>query len=223
MATWIAHLRVAENLLREGLKVEKKAFVAGNIAPDSGVPKEDRSGFEPSAVITHWKDESGKIKPENFYDRYLHAINPEEAKDPERYSFLLGYYVHLLTDVEWSKVYQRKREESLYKENLDENPEFIWEIKKDWYGLDFKYLQEHRESIFFHCFQHLLEVEDYLDYFPKGAFNSRFKYIREMYLKNLAQKERDFIYLSEREMDAFVVEATRNIQGIFAEKDRAAG
>jgi hypothetical protein len=41
MATWIAHLRVAENILNEGLKFDKIPFVVGNIGPDAGMPNEE--------------------------------------------------------------------------------------------------------------------------------------------------------------------------------------
>jgi len=45
MATWIAHLRIAENILNKGYNFEPKAFVVGNIGPDSGVPNEDWSSW----------------------------------------------------------------------------------------------------------------------------------------------------------------------------------
>lgn len=53
MATWITHLRVAENILKR-FKLEENEFLAGNIAPDSGVPNENGSGFNPPKEITHW-------------------------------------------------------------------------------------------------------------------------------------------------------------------------
>lgn len=46
MATWIAHLRVAERLINLGIASNTDGFIVGNIAPDSGVPNDDRSSFE---------------------------------------------------------------------------------------------------------------------------------------------------------------------------------
>ena len=220
MATWIAHLRIAESLLNKGLKFEKIPFVSGNIAPDAGIPNEDYSVFSPPPAITHWKDEEGKLKAEDFYKKYI-AFKSEE-EDKEKLSFLLGYYTHLLTDIEWGKLYRVKKEEPAYREGLGRDRNFIWEIKEDWYGLDFLYLKENEKNIFSECFQHITEVEDYLDYFPEGAFTARFEYIRNYYLGKFGDSidpDRNYIYLTKEEMDKFVNEASENIKKQLLEKD----
>lgn len=66
MATWIAHLRIAENILKKGYGFEPKAFAVGNIGPDSGVPNEDWSNFDPPKKITHWMGEDKKINAQGF-------------------------------------------------------------------------------------------------------------------------------------------------------------
>jgi hypothetical protein len=212
MATWIAHLRVAENLLSILKDIDKIPFVAGNIAPDSGVPNEDVSNFSPPVTITHWKDENDIIDAEGFYNKYVKST--KAMNDREFYSFALGYYIHLLTDIEWSNLYQVKKEEPLYKENLSKDPKFIWRIKDDWYGQDYVFLKENQDSLFFNCFQHIVDVKDYLDYFPKGAFADKFRYIREMYLEDFMNPPNEFIYLSKDEMDSFVQNATARISDI---------
>ncbi|MDE7285045.1 MAG: hypothetical protein K2N85_15900 [Lachnospiraceae bacterium] len=61
MASWIIHLRVAQQLYQQ-LDIEQiDAFILGNIAPDSGVPSEDGSGFIPDAAVSHLRslDENG--------------------------------------------------------------------------------------------------------------------------------------------------------------------
>lgn len=216
MATWIAHLRVAENILNNAKYLNENAFVAGNIAPDAGVPNEDWSSFNPPTKITHWKEDDERIAAESFFSKYVDCIKIDE--DIELFSFVLGYYTHLLTDIEWQKLYFIKLEEPLYKENIKRDPKFIWRIKEDWYGQDFEYLKRNKESIFFTCFQYLTEVKDYIDYFPKGAFTNRFKYIREMYLASYDKPQGEFIYLKRKEMDDFVENATINIENILHEK-----
>jgi hypothetical protein len=57
-----------------------------------------------------------------------------------------------------------------------------------------------------------------LDYFPCGAFTNRFEYIRNMYLGNIENVKRDFIYLSKSEMNEFVDKASFNIMRILDEK-----
>ena len=50
MASWMIHLRVAQQLYRQ-LNIESiNEFVLGNIAPDSGIPSKDGSGFIPDAA-----------------------------------------------------------------------------------------------------------------------------------------------------------------------------
>jgi energy-converting hydrogenase Eha subunit F len=41
MATWIAHLRLAENLLEKIEGLDAAWFAIGSIAPDSGIPDEN--------------------------------------------------------------------------------------------------------------------------------------------------------------------------------------
>lgn len=210
MATWIAHLRVAENILNEIKEIERIPFVEGNIAPDSGVPNDDWSSFDPPYNITHWMNKEDRlVNSDAFYNKYLK--DKKNKNDKELCSFLLGYYAHLLTDIEWTKLFDLKLQEPIYKDNLEKDPEFIWEIKKDWYGQDFEYLKENKDSLFYSCFQHIGEVKDYLDFFPKGAFTNRFKYIKEFYLKNNDRIE-EFVYFSKKEMDDFVDDASFNIK-----------
>jgi hypothetical protein len=40
MASWIVHLRIAENLLAKFPELDERQFAIGNIAPDSGWPDE---------------------------------------------------------------------------------------------------------------------------------------------------------------------------------------
>ncbi len=210
MATWIAHLRIGENILNRGYNFKPIPFIVGNIGPDSGVPNEDWSNFNPPKKVTHWFDNENKISAERFYEKYL---NDEKIKeDKERYSFLMGYYIHLLTDIEWSSFYEQKKQEVLYRDSLKNDPNFIWTIKKDWYGLDYLYLDKHKDCIFHTLFKKIREVPDYLDYFPDGAFEKQVKYITSFYLEENNQTKENFIYLTEKEMNRFIEDATEKIR-----------
>lgn len=216
MATWIAHLRVGEKILKRDFNLEVTPFLIGNIGPDSGVPNEDWSSFNPPKKITHWMDEDKNFDAEGFWNKYL--SNLEVKEDKERYSFLLGYYVHLLTDIQWSKLYSKKKELPLYKNGLEKDSYFIWTIKKDWYGLDYLYLSKNPQSMFFTVFKNVRQVPDYLDYFPKGAFVLQVKYITQFYLGENEETKENFIYLTEQEMDNFIEETTEEIASILKEK-----
>lgn len=67
------------------------------------------------------------------------------------------------------------------------------------------------QSLFYKVFQHVKEVPDYLDYFPKGAFTRQVKYITEFYLGENNENKDNFVYLSKEEMDNFVEERSRKI------------
>lgn len=61
MASWMIHLRVAQQLYRQ-INIESvNGFVLGNIAPDCAIPSKDDSGFIPDAAVSHFcsLDENG--------------------------------------------------------------------------------------------------------------------------------------------------------------------
>ncbi|WP_346938935.1 zinc dependent phospholipase C family protein [uncultured Clostridium sp.] len=207
MATWIAHLRIAENILRNVDDLDSAAFILGNVGPDSGVPNEDWSSFNPPKTITHWINEENNIDAEKFFNKYIKNNSMEYLK----YSYVLGYYIHLLTDIEWSKFFDEKKKNALYNKKLKEDASFIWTIKKDWYGLDFLYLQKNPNFIFHTIFKNIDQVPDYLDYFPKGALMKQVKYITEYYLGDNEETKDNFIYLNEEEMDKFIDETSKKI------------
>ena len=216
MATWIAHLRIAENILNKGYNFEPKSFVVGNIGPDSGVPNEDWSNFNPPKKITHWEGIDKKINAQDFWDKYLNNNKAREESN-ELISFKIGYFVHLLTDIEWSKLFDEKKKEVLYKKGLENDRSFIWTIKKDWYGLDYIYLENHPSCIFNMIFRDISNVPDYLDYFPHGAFERQVKYITEFYLGENNETKDNFVYLREEEMDNFIDSTTKIIDELLSE------
>ena len=214
MATWIAHLRIAENILKNMDDLDSIAFILGNVGPDSGVPNEDWSSFNPPKKITHWINEGNNIDAERFFDKYIKNNLMEYSK----YAYVLGYYIHLLTDIEWSKFFNEKKKNALYNKKLKEDASFIWTIKKDWYGLDFLYLEKNPNFIFHTIFKNIEQVPDYIDYFPKGALMKQVKYITEYYLGDNEETKENFIYLNEEEMDKFIDETSKKIFSILKGK-----
>jgi hypothetical protein len=203
MATWIAHMRIAEHFMKKKRSLDTNEFLVGNIGPDCGVPNENWSKFTPDTKITHWQSgDKSTIDAEEFRTIYL------QSQD-EKYPFYLGYYLHLLTDIEWMKLYKRKKQDPVYAEGLNSNADFIWTIKKDWYGQDHVYLQDHKESVFFTNFSKINEFPNiYFDFYPDNAFIRQVKYITDFYMQNLSieNPNREFPYLSKCEMDIFVNE-----------------
>lgn len=130
----------------------------------------------------------------------------------------MGYYFHLIADIEWQKLHNKNKENPSYKEELDRDTSFIWIIKKDWYSLDFKYLRDNPNSIFFKEFIEIKDINDYLDYFPSEAFNKQKEYIIDFYLDSKPIIDRKYIYLTEEEMDEYIINTTKVIERIVEEK-----
>ena len=161
MATWIAHIRIAEYFIKNYSSLDVTDFLVGNIAPDCGVPNEDWSKFSPDTKLSHWKLNGQNINADDFRDKYL-------GKKCTYFSFYLGYYFHLLTDIEWEKLYQKKMLEPIYYNGINADKNFIWTIKKDWYGQDHLFLKNNPSSIFFTVFAKINEYNNkYLDIFHK--------------------------------------------------------
>jgi len=209
MATWIAHMRIAEHFMKNEERLNNNEFLVGNIGPDCGVPNEDWSEFTPDTQFTHWKLDGKNIDAEDFRVKYINAGN-------EVNPFFIGYYFHLLTDIAWEMFYSKKALEPIYYVGLNADAQFIWTIKNDWYGQDHLYLERNPESIFFRNFQHIHEFDNvYINIFPKDAFTKRVKYITDFYLSTKEVVDRDFPFLSKDEMDSFVIDTIAYLEGIY--------
>ena len=192
MATWIAHMRIAEYFMKRYDKLNNIDFLVGNIAPDCGVPNEDWSKFTPDKKITHWQLDGKNSDTEDFKEKYV-------KKENAGFNFYLGYYFHLLTDNAWKESFRASIEKIIQGKISG------WELKKDWYGQDHVYLQNNPDSIFFTMFSKIEEYPNkFLDFFPQDAFSKQIKYITNFYLNSEEDAEREFPYLSKSEMDSFV-------------------
>lgn len=206
MATWIVHLRLADALLSRIPGLDPPAFAVGNIAPDSGIPDERWEQFTPPPEVSHLctVGAAPKFADLEFYRRYLPAGWPAAAT--ARDSFLVGYFFHLVTDNLWDQeVFKPAR--LRYRDELEQDANFMWKIKDDWYGLDLLYVRDHPDSLFWRVFLRCSYPADWLDFMPPEAVQQRIAYIQDKYCSEDQQQEaaqRPYIYLSPAEMDQFV-------------------
>ncbi|HKJ27291.1 MAG TPA: zinc dependent phospholipase C family protein [Anaerolineales bacterium] len=223
MASWIVHLRVAEKLLKKIPGLDAEQFAIGNVAPDSGVPDEKWEIFDPPLEISHYKIENPdgpwhKLEDARFVrEEILGKVSLDQ--DPARFSFLFGYFCHLATDNMWSKRIARPTNER-YEEYFKANPDFIWEVKKDWYGLDFTYVRAHPDCLFWTEFLEAEYPVHYLSFFPPNAIPDKLEYIRTFYQRRDEKVEDELrlknnIYLNEAEMALFVDGAYRSLYRIY--------
>lgn len=87
---------------------------------------------------------------------------------------------------------------------LNNDKQFIWTIKEDWYDLDHLYFKQHPNSIFYKVFRYVESFPDYLGYYPKGAMERQVRYISDFYEQYDGNPNRGYTYLTEDEMDRFV-------------------
>jgi hypothetical protein len=218
MATWIAHLRIAEKLLAHIPELDAAQFAIGSIAPDSGIPDEKWETFNPPPAVTHFKRSDSvhkDIADLDFYRAYLTDIPPQ---DKARFSFRLGYFFHLITDNLWT-INIGKPTEAKYPEQFAANKNFIWEVKEDWYGLDHIYVRANPDCLFWRVFLGAEPFAADLDFLPTEALPRQLGYIKDFYQRRDekidAMCARPMFYLSEAHMDAFVVETTARLWAIY--------
>jgi len=219
MATWIVHLRLAERLLPFIDGLDPSLFAVGNVAPDSGVPDEKWQRYEPPPEVTHFRvsapgREIKRCADLAFYERYLLPLRGTNT-DVERFSFLLGYFFHLVTDNLWaSEIYLPTRRNLAAQFAAD--PDFINEVKRDWYGLDLEYVRNHPGSLFWRVFLHSEYNADYLDFLPTHAIQRSLDYIKSFYQRRDEEMEKEFgqrpgLYLTAAEMNAFIDRTTSRL------------
>lgn len=211
MASWMVHLRIADKLLDSIPNLSPIEFIVGNIAPDSGVPNEDWSAFTPSTTVSHFKSSGKKANPDAFAVKYFTKAQ-QELYDPRQYAFYLGYLVHLMTDVLWSEQIVHPTLDKYAKKDAPDREDFIWKIKEDWYDLDYKYLRDHPGFRAFRVYLGCVGFRnDFMEEFSEDAFDNRRAYITDFYLQGKENLDREYPYLTEAEMDAFVENGVTSI------------
>lgn len=212
MGTWICHLRIAEKLLPHFPKLDKTLFTFGNLAPDSGIPNENWTEFDPPKEVTHYlhKGEGEwMIRDLDFYREHLADLNPQD--DIKKYSFRLGYFIHLFSDIMWSK-YLHHTTINAFRELIDEDEGKAWKlIKRDWYGLDQVYNHAHKDGLFWQVIHPTPNPPSYLPFIREIALHQQYDYIRKFYGEYDPYwfEDRKYPYLNENTMSQVVHDTVR--------------
>lgn len=208
MASWMVHLRVADELLERISGLSETEFVMGNIAPDSGIPNKDWSIFTPPSEVSHFRttDENGiKLIHEDWYIERYFSPAQRRAYSAKQDSFYLGYLVHLLTDKLWASdmVYPlRAKHLKAYEQDRDE---WFRVMKQDWRTLDYCYLKRHPDFRSFAIYEQAAGFKNtYVDFFAEDAFDNRRAYITTSYRTGAETVEVGAVFLSEADIEQFV-------------------
>ncbi|MCI9436631.1 MAG: zinc dependent phospholipase C family protein [Lachnospiraceae bacterium] len=238
MATWVSHLMIADSVLQRFPELDRHGFCVGNIAPDCNVENEDWSSFTPSREVTHWM--SGRRKKASDCDRfYLECIEKrrKDIKTNEEYSFLLGYYAHLITDAEFQRFIRDEERVALVWKRILGHPALAekasgmpgdWDsIKKlfakddrmkDIYSIEAEYLERHPESGYFTEILNLKTFPRYIDYLPEGAIVRKIGIMGYLPRKEageypgLAMSKEEYLYFTDRATE-LVIRALAGIRG----------
>lgn len=203
MATWMTHFRVADifiDIIGED-KLDLPCFVFGNIAPDCGLPDSDGLTYTPGKEISHFA-KGNDFNCEEFKNIYL-----SEPSDTSKKSFYLGYYLHLLTDELWiSDIYRPQRDR--YMPQFPDKKSFAQAVRRDWFDQDRLFLKYNPDFRAFHIFADIQSFPNrYLDFFPDTAFDWQLTRIRNSYMASGEDPEREYMYLTEETLNAFVESA----------------
>ncbi|NIS83165.1 MAG: hypothetical protein GTO14_23855 [Anaerolineales bacterium] len=96
-----------------------------------------------------------------------------------------------------------------YEKEFEADPSFIWEVKRDWYGLDLDFVRKHPQSLFWVTFVDAQYEHDFLRFMKLHAIQRRIDEIVEFYQRTDEEIEcwygrRTDKYLSKLEYDLFV-------------------
>jgi hypothetical protein len=218
MGTWISHLRIAENLLKTIPALDEIAFTFGNLAPDSGMPNADWTVFDPPKYVSHFFLEEQtelQIRDLIFYRNHLQHINRQS--DPFLFSFLLGYFAHLVSDRLWTERVDcafRSAYTELFASNSES--EAINIIKEDMYALDQRFVRDYADCLFWRVFLNSPIPQSPLDFVHQDAFEHQVNYIRDFYAHPSSSwvLDRAYPYINESTMSRYVEETSSSVAKI---------
>ena len=219
MGSWISHLRIAANLFNRLPGLDEVAFTFGNLAPDSGMPNADWTVFDPPKEVSHFLSSNGgesAVQDLVFYRQYLCSCKRDQ--DPAVFSFLMGYFVHLVSDRLWA--YKIGKPSRLYYADLFSIHSEVdaWNtIKEDWYSLDQLYVRDHPDCLFWQVLMKAEIPQSPLPFVRQPAFEQQINYIRNFYSRpdDHWKLDRPFPYLNETSMSRYIEESSACLIKIF--------
>lgn len=237
MATWVTHLMIADNVIKQCNELDRRGFCVGNIAPDCNIENEDWTRFTPSREVTHWMSKERKVASDcdTFCQEYI-LKRKSEIQLHEQYSFLLGYYAHLITDAAfqwyirddkrvkdtWSRIYANENlrlRAKGYSEDWDSVKRLISKKERmhEIYSMEAEYLRDNPTSGYLTEILSLKEFPDYIDYLPHGCIVRKIGVMG--YLPELDESLSNPISMSREEFISFVDNTTLLVISKLREKN----
>ncbi len=216
MATWMVHLRMAD-AVRQQLPwirlLPELPFAVGNLAPDGGVEIAPHV-YEPDSATTHWTPTGKKwdIDAEAFYQAYLQ----ENILTADAEAFYLGYYVHLLTDVQWIQQILQPLKQKIGIVHFTGTP-YDAMLRQNLTYLEQAYC---REAKSFPAWEQVQKAKlfpnRYLPYYREHTFTEKLKELRQRYATPV-EKPVEFL-VTAAELDGFVERTVLQIIDVLEKK-----
>lgn len=234
MANWITHTILAQRLLAQGLSLDETGFVVGNIAPDCNQENEDWTSFTPPRELTHWMTSGNKLSADHqaFFDAH---ITGRQFSDRQEYSFLLGYYAHLVTDACYQAFVRAPSRVAACFSRLKANehtacqiagmPETFDTLKgvfgrkmlfQDISVLENNWLFTHPDNLYDRVLRKTTSFPDYLSMFPQGAYSRKIAVMTGEVTRTYP--EEDLLFFTKEEWHAFLTETEELLVRLLIEK-----
>lgn len=244
MPEWVTHMIVADRILEEFPQMDRHGFYVGNIAPDCNLQDENWTTFTPPRAVTHWMQGERKAVSDvdAFCEEYI-LKRREQISPGEEYSFLLGYYTHLITDAVFQESIRNKERVAAAWERIKADPELKAVLRKyeedsessmeeNWdnvkrllprdermrelHSLEAEYLREHPDCGYFTDIMPLKEFPDYIDYLPHGSIAYKIPYLGS-YIPEIYEDAK-FVGYSREEFEEFLDTTIALVKVKFREK-----
>lgn len=212
MAAWMIHFRIADFFIKKYNCLNCTGFIVGNIALDCSIVDEHTGDYMPPFNITHFTATGRKLDMdiEGYFSRYISGKKPDDASFP----FYLGYYIHLLTDLLWTKRIWLPAKEK-YLNEFASVQELLNTVKKDWWAVDRIFSKKNPDFEVFQKFCGITNFDNnYLDFYVKDTFNKRIPQIRDVYKSFHGELKDRYAFFSETEADQFVIACGETIDQI---------
>lgn len=226
MANWITHSILADRIFGQYPDLDERAFCVGNVAPDCNILVGDT--LVPSRETTHFMDGEDKLSAryDLFYDTYL-AGKPFCGK--EERSFLLGYWAHLIADVEYlrlcrdrahlQRVFSSVRKDPRISNRVaGEEETFLTLIRKfgkdrvfaDIVQMENEYLKIRPDGSYNRILRHLEYFPSYLDIFPENHFAEKISMMIRRYDRT-ENVRGEGIFFTEEEYRAYLERVSNTV------------
>lgn len=206
MASALIHIAVA-NEVNKRLKRQESEYLIGSIAPDiAKIVGIDRN-------VTHFQ-KTKKDFPDT--DKFLNKYKKNTDND-----FVMGYYIHLLTDYFWFKYFFSEivNENTITKLNGDRvklsNEELTKLIYDDYTNLNLKLIEEYNLDLKI-FYNEIPFIEDIIQEIPVNRLNELIDKMGVI-IEN-SKKDKTYVFNIE-DIKKFISTCTELIIGILEEKE----